>query len=152
MGQITRLRRNAKDAFTLSSFLQENEHLLPDPLSKHIDIPDYALKLISLGETFAYTDKDIVCGIVTGYINDFSRKEAYLQVLLVSDNYQGNHISTKLIDCFIHEASNQFGSGKVFLNVDKSNSKAYDIYIHLGFVPSQRKHKNPNKLILEFCL
>jgi len=131
-------------------FLEDNEHLLPDPLSKHISLNDYSEKLNRFGVTFVFQEDGQVLGIVSGYINDYSTKEAFLQVIIVSANVQGHGIGKSLIDSFVLCAKERFTSGKVFLTVDKSNTNAYRIYTEYGFMNSQKVHPNSQKQIMEF--
>ena len=142
---VKKLDRSDNSAKIIYKFIKDNEYLLPDPFSKHVDLILYSKKLNSLGETFIYMDKEKVRGLVSGYINQKEKKEAYLQIIIVSKIVQGNHVGSSLINAFVQYAREQFGNGTVFLTVDACNEKAYQVYKHLGFVDSSQKHIIPSK-------
>lgn len=135
----------------IGEYICENEYLLPDPLSLHVDVMGYAMKLNQYGRTFVCIDEGNIIGLVSGYINDIVKKEAYLQIIIVSERGQGKRIGSQLIDTFISKSRTAFTHGKVFLTVDNSNQKANSIYQHKGFRKSERIHANPFKTIMEYC-
>lgn len=150
---IVHLEKSKAAHFLISDFLARNDILLSDPFSQHVNVLDYAGKLNDLGDTFVLIDDNRIAGIVSGYINDLIRKEAYLQIIIVAKEAQSKGFGSLLIHAFINQVRENFATGgKVFLTVDKSNTKAESIYQHLGFRKSGRNHHNPDKQIMEFIL
>lgn len=144
--KITHLDKSPASLSKIYYFIKENEFLLPDPFSRHVSLMEYSNKLNSLGETFVIEESGEVKGLVSGYINDFSTKQAYLQILIFSETIQGKKYGSNLISEFINYTYKCFGyDSKVFLTVDKSNEKAHSIYKHLGFMVSEKKHQKSEK-------
>lgn len=147
------LDKSDKTKCLIRDFLIKNEHLLPDPLSIHVNLDDYATKLCTLGINIACIKNDSVLGIACGYINDYKNKNAFLQVLIISEEIQGLGFGSKLVREFIATAKTFYRkNGKVYLTVDKSNKKAIVIYKHIGFKESKIIHKKDNKQIMEYEL
>jgi len=147
--EIVHLDRSNESTNTIYKFINENECLLPDPFSSHVDLFQYSEKLGTKAETFISLDNGNVQGLVSGYINDFNKKEAYLQILIVKKEYQGKKVGGKLIRSFLAETMQILGKGAVvYLTVDVLNENAINFYNHVGFSRSERKHSNINKMIL----
>ena len=147
---IFELFRNDADIRKATDFLTENEHLLPDPLSFHVNLTDYVLKLLTFGRIFTY-ETDLVCGICMGYINDFTCRTAHLQVLIIRKEAQGLGFGKELVSRFLSEAK-KAGMNDVVLTCDKVNTSAQMFYRMLGFVESSQIHPNPLKIIFSHML
>jgi RimJ/RimL family protein N-acetyltransferase len=148
--KILHLDKSSASQQIIKDFISTHEHLLPDPFSLHVDLNAYAEKLNTFGDTFVVSDNDKIVGLVSGYINDITTKEAYLQIIIVAREAQGKGYATLLIHEFVNCAKNRFTSGKVYLTVDRINEKAANVYKHLGFVKSERQHANINKQIMVY--
>lgn len=131
------------------AFVRDNEHLLPDPLSHHINIFDYCQKLLGLGHVIVYEEAHAILGVCMGYINDSQTLIAHLQVLIVQSSMQHNGIGRELVRSFITE-SEKAGMKMIRLTCDLENRKALSFYEALGFVHSSIIHPNPNKLFLDY--
>lgn len=142
--RISELTNSERDLARLSAFVQENEHLLPDPLSLHVDTGAYCLKLLSLGRVFVAEEDDEICGVMMGYINDFAGYVAHMQVLIVNDRFQGRGLGEKLVRHFLAEVE-KAGMKEVELTCDASNERAASLYRKIGFRPSSVVHPNKAK-------
>ena len=132
-------------------FVRDNEHLLPDPLSSHVDIMSYCQKLLSLGRVFVFEETDDIQGICMGYINDSQTFISHLQVLIVQSSEQHKGIGKELVRFFIDE-SQKAGMKKIQLTCDLDNHKARAFYESIGFAHSNIMHPNPYKLFLDYVL
>ncbi len=139
---ITKLPKNKEVAEQLAIFIRENEYLLPDPYSDHVDVEQYAQKLNSLGEGWGVIKDGKLVAFCGGYINDFTTQKAYLQLLLVSEKLQKQGFATSLLRCFYNYAQN-LGFQQIQLTVAKRNAKALSLYIKNGFIASEG---HPDKL------
>ena len=141
--EVTKLARSGKTIEQIADFIRKNEHLLPDPYSDHVDVEQYAEKLCSLGECWGIIADNQLIAFCGGYINDFSVKKAYLQLLLVCKNCQRNGIGSALINAF-YACAKERGFTQIQLTVAKRNAKALKLYEKLGFTCSSEEH--PDKL------
>ena len=69
--EILKLDTSEGSRNLITEFLTNNEYLLPDRLSGHVKICQYSEKLNRLGSTFVCKINENVCGMVTGYINEY---------------------------------------------------------------------------------
>lgn len=87
-GTVIHMDKYSRTINSVSDFMRDNECFMPEPISKCVDLKEWAEKLVSNGEVFAYMADDKLAGIACGYINDLQSKKAYLQLLLVNGEYQ----------------------------------------------------------------
>ena len=139
-----KMTKSEQSVKQIADFIKENEYLLPDPYSSKIDITEYATKLNTLGECWCVKDEKKIVGFVGGYINDYESKRAFLQLILISAEYQNRHYGKNPINTFATFAQ-KHGFKDVRLTVDLCNEKALNFYNKLGFVKSQESHPNINK-------
>ena len=150
--RVFQLSSSFESIHIIFSFFNDNECLLPDLISNHVDLLEYANKLNSLGTTFIVKNHDEILGLITGYINNFETKNAYIKFLIVKKNNQNEGIGSLLYKAFFNKCKKDFGEGHIYLTVDKSNINACRIYRHYGFVNSDDQQLNSNKqnMVLEF--
>ncbi|MBQ4477168.1 MAG: GNAT family N-acetyltransferase [Bacteroidales bacterium] len=146
---IIKLPKNKEIAAQLAIFIRENEYLLPDPYSDHVDVEQYAQKLNSLGEGWGVIKDGKLVAFCGGYINDFTTQKAYLQLLLVAEKWHKRGLATSLIKMFYSYAQN-LGFQQIQLTVAKRNAKALSLYIKNGFIASYEEH--PDKLIKQYMI
>ena len=147
---IKELEKSNARKLLISDFIKKYEHLLPDPYSLHVNIDEYSSKLNEFGVAFVAQNDEEIIGLISGYINDYVTCNAYLQIIIVRQISQNSGCGSALIRAFIGKAVSEYKCGNVFLNVDKSNTHAYEVYKHLGFIESKRVHPNPLKQIMQY--
>jgi len=148
---LKKLDRSVNSQNEIYFVLKNYGHILPDPFPEDLNLYDYCGKLNSLAESYIIYENEKAVALVTGYINDFEKKEAFLQILIVSEEHQGKKYGRKLIFAFIDEAKKK-KMNKEFLTVNKKNIRAEKIYAHYGFIDSTKKHNDYNKKIMELNL
>ena len=141
---VKKLAKSQQSIRQIADFIKANEYLLPDPYSQKVDITEYAAKLNTLGECWCIESDGKMAGFVGGYINDLVKKRAFLQLILISAEYQDKHCGQSLINVFTAFAR-EHGFNDVQLTVDLCNEKALNFYNKLGFVKPQENHPNKNK-------
>jgi len=142
---------NRQDLEALSSFVSNNEYLLPDPISSHVEIPEYMNKLLDVGECYAVIEQEALRGVICGYANDVEFKMAYIQLILVSQNEQNIGYGSALLKKFV-ELSRERGFRTIRLVCDKINVNAYSFYVKQGFIESEEPHPNNNKRYMDLRL
>lgn len=95
------------------------------------DFYELILKWSMFGECFVAI-KDEIVGYCVIYANDCIRKVAYITMIGVRPEYQGNHIGYKLLTR-ICEYSLIKGMDAVELEVLIDNSRALEFYKNFGF-------------------
>ena len=141
---VHKMDKSEQSVKQIADFIKANECLLPDPYSQKVDITEYAAKLNTLGECWCIKIDGRMAGFVGGYINDLKSKRAFLQLILISADYQNRHGGKILIDAF-SSCAKERGFKDVQLTVDLCNAKALHFYNKLGFVKSEEIHPNKDK-------
>lgn len=98
---------------------------------KRKDFLELILKWKMFGECFV-ANKDEIMGYCIIYANDCIRKVAYITMIGVRPEYQGNHVGYRLLTR-VFEYSIMKGMDAVELEVLISNSKALEFYKSFGF-------------------
>ena len=148
---VYELHNTHLDLIKLTAFVCRNENLLPDPLSRHVDIRSYCNKLMEFGRVFVYKDASDIHGVCMGYINDYQTFVAHLQVLLVCSEHQNKGVGTILIQHYISEAK-KAGMRSILLTCDAENHPAKAFYKRMGFHVSDVSHPKPDKIFLVYSL
>lgn len=127
--------QNDIDLDTLVKFLRQEDNAFPIPLSKKIDILDYARKIHKHGKSLAYMDNGKVVGLALYYDNNQQSKTAYLSMIAVLKEYQGRGIASILLDAFLR-SSRHSGMLTAELFTHRANTYAINLYEKFGFNPS----------------
>ena len=135
----------------VTTFVLENEHLLPDPLSLHVDIRSYCQKLLERGRVFVDEENEMIQGVCMGYINDTTTFISHLQVLLIMTSAQHKGAGRQLVGHFIEE-SKKAGMRETLLTCDLDNKRALAFYRRFGFIFSETPHPNPEKTFMTYPL
>ena len=141
---VYELHNNQHNLERICAFITDNEYLLPDPLSKHVDIRLYCQKLLNWGRVFVYEQNAQIYGLIMGYMNDIESRMAHLQVLIVASAEQHKGIGKELVQMFIIESVNSH-MNDIILTCDANNYKAQLFYTTMGFNLSNISHPNPLK-------
>lgn len=123
---------NDENLDRLTVFLRRIDDIFPIPLSKKVNIDEYAMKALSKGIVLCAEDSDNIIGILLGYANDPVTKNAYVGTLGVIKEYQSQSIGKSLIN-YMKKLSYSYGMKNICLFTHKSNKSAIRFYIHNGF-------------------
>lgn len=116
----------------LVDFLNEIDDCFPVPLSKKVNILDYAQKALELGINIFAKKGNSVIGICMGYVNDTKNKVAYISTIAVLPKYRNLKIGNKLINEFkICAKNNKMKIIKLY--VHSNNKNAIKFYERNGF-------------------
>jgi 2-polyprenyl-3-methyl-5-hydroxy-6-metoxy-1,4-benzoquinol methylase len=114
------------------------------PLTRYVNIDEYAKKIFDHAILFSEFDNDKLIGLVAVYDN-FEEKFGWITNVSVNPDYSGKGIATELLN----KCHNYFEAKKyfnIFLEVFIDNKKAIKLYIKQGFI----KHKiKKNKMVLK---
>jgi ribosomal protein S18 acetylase RimI-like enzyme len=121
-----------EDLERLSTFLRKIDGIFPIPLSKKVNIDEYALKTLSKGVALCAEDSGKIVGILLGYANDSATKNAYIGTLGVLEEYRSRGIGKSLVN-YMKELSRSYGMERICLFTHKSNEPAIRFYINNGF-------------------
>lgn len=149
--EILHLTKSDETCKSVATFIEQNEYLLPDPFSKHVNLIEYAKKLLEKGEVFVAKEGEELKGICAGYINDYVSFYSFIQIYIVAKDSQGKHFGTKLMSAFL-DCAQQRNMEKVFLTVDNKNKAAFDKYQHFGFIKAKKELPNKEKTQLVYQL
>lgn len=111
-------------------FLVAVDRDFPTPLSKRVDLMDYARKLTKLGFVATAIKNEEIIGAVAIYCNDFDSRNAYIPLVAVKKEYRGQKISRALIICSVNYAK---GLGFNKVGIQTENPIALQLYKSLGF-------------------
>lgn len=101
--KLEKLQANNKLIFI--NYLQEVKDDFSPPLSQRIsensnvkDINEYCEKLLSKANVFATFDRNKIVGVIAIYTNNRIKREAYIPILSVMNNYKGRGIASRLLE------------------------------------------------------
>jgi ribosomal protein S18 acetylase RimI-like enzyme len=115
-----------------------DENFLP-PLSKKIDIPTYATKIIKNAVTFEAWHNETLVGLVAAYFNDQQNSNGFITNVSTLKSFFGRGIASQLlIQCTNYAKENDFAC--VLLEVAANNSAAYSLYIKHKFIVVSTTH------------
>lgn len=118
----------------LLSFLQEVDGLFPVPLTRKVDLGEYANKLLSFATLVPAFENGVLSGLVAGYTDNLSEAgRAYIALVCVRSEFQRRGIARKLVEAFL-DICRRKGLSAVHLYTDRSNANAICMYEAMGFV------------------
>jgi len=106
------------------------------PLSAHLDISLYAVKLINYAAVFMVEMDSLDAGILAIYANDIRELRAFISTSGVCQSARGHGIAGGLIDAATTYAR-EVGMLRVGLEVSRLNAPAIKLYRKFGFQESQ---------------
>ena len=121
-----------KDYNILVNFLNKVDADLPIPLSKRVNLNDYAKKLLENGNVFGIMKNNLLIAAVLFYSNNFETNIAYLSLLATIAEYRGRGYARKLLTFVIRYCQNK--KMKIIdLDTDFSNKNAISLYTKMDF-------------------
>lgn len=130
--EIRVMNYNEEELARLAALLRRIDNIFPIPLSKKVNIDEYAIKALSKGIVICAENSGDIIGILLGYANDLITKNVYIVVLGVLKEYQSQGIGRSLINR-MKELSRSYGMKNVCLFTHQSNESAIRFYISNGF-------------------
>ena len=116
----------------LISLLHRFGDLLPNPLAKRVNIPDYAAKLLSHADIgLAFSEQDAV-GFFALYANNIETQIAHFIMLSILPTHQGCDIGKEMFSRGF-ALCQQRGMHSCTLNVQATNTPAQNLYLSYGF-------------------
>lgn len=133
---------------SIYNLLIEFSGIFPHLTEKISDIDDYAQKLSEYAFVYeALNDKECV-GILIFYANDKQSKTAYISLIGVKKDKEGNGIGKALLK-YCEKISMQAGMCKLKLEVNKENIGAIKFYEKNGFAFIEKNSQNSFYMIKE---
>ena len=120
------------DKGLLLKLLVKADNLFPIPLSHKQNLNLLSNKLLANGIVIGSYYKNELVGVICGYANDTENGRAYVSVLCVLPEFQGNSIAKKLVEKFIGECRTS-EMKSVSLYTHKTNTVAQKLYEKIGF-------------------
>lgn len=128
---MVELKNNEFNTQILVNYLCEVDCDFKTPLSKKINLKDFALKILSNGHVFAILDShNSVISVNCFYCNDEINKTAYLILLSVKKEYQGKGYAKQLVLDMINFCRQK---GMVKICCETVNPIAASLYESIGF-------------------
>lgn len=128
----------------LINFLHIVDNDFNPPLSKKVEITEYADKIIGNSELIMYKIKDEIAGIVVLYCNNHCSRLAYIPLVAVHPNYRGIGIAKSIMKSAIKRAKD---ANMDRIGIHTNNQVALKLYLSLGFVniiPAERSYLEYN--------
>ena len=140
-------KNNKYDANELIEFVEEIDDLFPIKISSKVNIPEYINKLLEKGIIVIAKNNNKIIGVVTGYINDFERKEAYISMVGIKKEYQNKGIGKILVNIFSNIAFNSKFE-RIKLETHRDNSNAINFYKRNNFICVDENASIPENIVL----
>ena len=116
----------------LETFLISVDNTFPESLSNKTNLSNYANKLLDNANLFSFEINSSIVGLVAGYIDNSFDDIAYISLVSVKSEYQGQGIAKALMKSFIAYAKTA-NIYYIHLYADRRNIKAQRLYESLGF-------------------
>lgn len=108
-------------------------YLQKTPLSKEIEIENYADKVFKYATIFVARQDNNIIGINIVYFNDYENKRGYITYIYLNEDYRGQGLGGRLLNTAI-EYGRKCGFTSIALEVRKDNNKAKLLYEKNGFI------------------
>lgn len=96
------------------------------------DLDVYVDKIIQNAERIEYWDNDKLIGIAAFYANNQQTHEAFITMIGVSSDYNGQGIAKKLLERVVNHCK-EIEFNRLLLEVRKDNKAAIGLYEKFGF-------------------
>jgi ribosomal protein S18 acetylase RimI-like enzyme len=103
------------------------------PLSRRVNVNDYAKKISTNATRFEAWSGDTLIGIVAVYFNDPVKHTAYITNVSILRAWRSKGIASRLVGQCIEQAKT-LGMGQIKLEVAVDNAPAIDLYEKRGFI------------------
>lgn len=112
-------------------FLCRIDYDFPTPLSRKVDLKEYAVKLSELAFVSASIRGNDIVGCVAMYCNNIDERFAYIPLVAVDKPFRGKHISKALMmNAIVYARENGFKT----IGLHTENQVALNLYLSLGFI------------------
>jgi len=111
------------------------------PLSKRVQISDYADKISTNALRFEAWTENLLVGLLAVYCNDTSNGFAYITSVSILPEFQGRRIASQLIRQGI-DYLRVSGFEVLELEVDRGHGKAVRLYEEHGFIARRTTGRN----------
>ena len=137
-----------EDQGRLLSYLKLVDKDFGVPLSSKIDMTQYVVKLLSLGNVIVVMENEEIASCICFYCNDFQERKAYISLLSTLSFYQGKGYAKMLVNEAIRYCRTKRFQ-KIF--VDSINIAAVSLYMSEGFRKIQTELINGNEKVILEC-
>lgn len=138
---LNTLGQSEKDLKLILDFFKIMDSVYIPPLNTQVNIHEYANKIIRYADNFMlFLNKEGI-GIISLYVNDFLKKEAFITSIGILPGYHGNKLAYKLLN-FAIDYSVSKKMRKIKLEVSKENRKAIGLYIRNNFYVEDELNNN----------
>jgi ribosomal protein S18 acetylase RimI-like enzyme len=133
MSETVKFGQNEASEAEIARHLQRCDSGFTPPLSKRVDIGDYASKIASNAVRFEAWSGPELIGLVAAYCNDAKRRAAFVTSVSVIGAWQGRGLASRLMNrCVSHARTHGFR--RIELDVVDQNAAALKLYEKTGFV------------------
>lgn len=112
----------------LKFLLDVDKHFKPEPISKRVNLDEYAEKLSTFANHFYVKEDESIIGMSCCYMNDPSKEKIFVSITCVDYKYLGKGIGRRLTNEYEKEAI-------------KEGFKAIEFEVHIDNLPSIEMHK-----------
>ena len=116
----------------IKEFLEKVDFDFPIPLSKKVNLKEYANKLKEKATLFYEKKEDKIVGMVAGYTQNLTQNLAYIALVATLKEYRGQGFAQKAVSNFLNYCRENNIAG-VHLYTAPSNVHAIKLYKSLGF-------------------
>jgi ribosomal protein S18 acetylase RimI-like enzyme len=117
-----------------------DQYFVPS-LSERVNLLEYVNKLDQHANmVLAYNENENLIGVIAFYDNDLKSKIAFISVLGVLPNYQGQGVASMLVNKCIKECRLS-AMKKIIVKTEIENSKAMNFYKKIGFNEEEKLYE-----------
>lgn len=128
---------NRASAGDIESHLRECDAHFNPPLSRRVDIREFAAKIHFKSTRFEAWNQEHLVGLVSAYFNDPGRQTGFINHVGVSPALTGRGMATDLLGRCV-EHGRQLGFAFLELEVSPRSRRAIRLYKRVGFKMAER--------------
>jgi ribosomal protein S18 acetylase RimI-like enzyme len=136
----TRFSRDESNVDDIATHLRACDRAFMPPLSKRLDIGEYAVKLANNATRFEAWSGNELTGLIASYCNSADKGTAFITSVSVLSQQQGKGIASYLLEhCIVYVRNLDFKHMQ--LEVNSGNEAAMALYKQFGFVSTRMRDK-----------
>ena len=112
--------------------MKDEDESLTIPLSKRVDLEQFAEKILSFGEVYAYCEEEKILGLIAFYANDKEKRIAYLTYICVNEKNRVKGMGLQMMD-WMRKVCMEKGMKKIRLSTNVKNKNAQRFYENQGY-------------------
>lgn len=132
------IKKNSDENIIFSILNSLKDSFFSDSVKNEVFISDISKKFSKFAEFYYVGELDTPKGFIAFYDNNKTTKEAFLSMIIVAKECQGQGIGKRLLNIMIETCISN-GMKSIVLEVARDNENAISFYERFGFIKTDRE-------------